>query len=220
MNPIEFYRTTVGKKAIMAVTGILLLGFLVAHLLGNLTVYLGPEALNGYAQKLRDLGELLWVMRIGLLTIFLLHIVTAMSLARRNKKSRPINYAVAANVQSTYASRTMVVSGLTILVYVGYHLSHFTFGWLHSSHRAGHDVYAMVVSSFQQPGIAVAYILSMVLLCFHLSHGVAVFIQTLGLNRDIKSSHLQCMGRLFATVLSLGYASIPIAVQLGLVQLH
>src|SRR5690349_19769027 len=124
----NFYGTTLGKKVVMAVTGIILFGFLIGHMLGNLQFFLGPEKLNTYAENLRHLGPLLWAARIGLLVAALLHIQAAAALWRLQKVARPIGYARKKNVGSNYAARTMYWSGPIVLAFLIYHLLHFTFG--------------------------------------------------------------------------------------------
>ena len=170
----------------MAVTGVLLLGFVIVHLAGNLLLLAGPDAINAYAKWLHDKGPLLWVARGGLLLIFVLHVVTAVRLSQANKAARPVAYHKPDTVQASFASRSMVLSGLTLAAFIIYHLLHFTFGVTNPSHFAqkaanaqGHDVYAMVTASFQLPGIAIVYVASQIVLFFHLSHGVQSFAQTL-----------------------------------------
>lgn len=217
--------SSVGKKIIVAVTGFLLLGFVIAHMLGNLQIFLGPHAINAYAMKLRGLGELLWVMRIGLLTVFVTHIIFAVSLAHDNKRARPVPYANPDTIQATYASRIMVLSGLVLLIYVLYHLAHFTLGWVHSEHfhymtpDGHHDVYAMIVGSFQNPVVSVLYLIAMGALCFHLRQAAAAFPQTLGL---LKSGGADCAGKLgtiIAAVVFIGFSVIPVAVLLGIIKM-
>lgn len=216
--------SSITRKAIVSVTGILLLGFVIAHLLGNFQMFLGAEALNHYAEKLRSLGPILWGMRIGLLTVFVLHILTALSLARENRAARPIPYANDKARKATYASRVMVISGMLVLVYVLYHLGHFTFGWVHGEHfhsapgRTAHDVYGMVISSFQDPLISGIYILSMAVLNFHLRQAIIVFPQSIGLSNEKVLKQFNVWGTFLAYAIFLGYIAIPIAVLAGWVK--
>lgn len=222
---INTLNSSVGKKIIVAVTGFLLLGFVVAHMLGNLQVFLGPEAINAYAMKLRSLGELLWVMRIGLLVIFVTHIVFAISVSNDNRSARPVGYAKSANIQSSYASRFMVFSGLLILIYVIYHLAHFTLGVAHSEHfhytdpEGNHDVYAMIIGSFQNPAVSAVYLAAMVALCFHLRQAAAAFPQTLGLLKSGGRELADKIGTALALIVFLGFSAIPVAVLLGILKM-
>lgn len=221
----KLFTSSIGKKIIVAVTGFLLLGFVLAHMLGNLQVFLGPEVINAYAMKLRSLGEILWMMRIGLLVVFVTHIIFAISLSRDNRSARPIGYAKSANLQASYASRFMVFSGLFILIYVIYHLAHFTLGKVHAEHfhykdAAGHhDVYAMIVGSFQNPLVSTLYLLSMVALCFHLRQAAAAFPQTLGFLKSGGRELADKIGTAIAFIVFAGFSSIPIAVLLGLLKM-
>lgn len=216
--------SSVGKKIIMAGSGLALVGFVVAHLLGNLQIFIGPDALNGYAKKLMGLGPLLWVMRGGLLAIVTAHIVTAIMLTRENRAARPVAYAYAKNIQTTYAARTMPMSGLIILAFIIYHLLHFTFKVTNPDishahdHLGRHDVYSMVVLSFQNIFIVLAYVIAQVLLCMHLSHGLASMVQTLGLANECIRKKLELGARATAVLIFAGYISIPVACFLGLVK--
>jgi succinate dehydrogenase / fumarate reductase cytochrome b subunit len=186
----DFWRSSIGGKATMAVTGLLLFGFVVAHLLGNLQLLKGADAINNYAKMLHDLGPLLWVARIGLLVVFVLHVATAIRLSRANKAARPVAYAKGATMQATMASRSMVLSGLTVGAFLVYHLAHFTFGAVHGARAAkalevanapwnGHNVHAMVTGSFADPLVVTLYVAAQVVLFLHLSHGVQSLAQTL-----------------------------------------
>jgi succinate dehydrogenase / fumarate reductase, cytochrome b subunit len=221
----DFWRSSIGGKVTMAVTGLLLFGFVVAHLLGNLQLLKGPDAINAYAKMLHDLGPLLWVARIGLLAIFLLHVVTAIRLSRANKSARPVAYSKDATMQATFASRSMVLSGMTVLVFVIYHLLHFTLGVTNPEHHAkklagaqGHDVYAMVTTSFANPGIAAAYVLSQVVLFLHLSHGIQSLAQTLGIHHGRYTPMIKKLSFLLAALIAGGNALLALSVLLGIVK--
>jgi succinate dehydrogenase / fumarate reductase cytochrome b subunit len=216
-------RSSLGKKALMAISGLMLLLFVIGHLVGNLLVFLGPHALNDYAQHLRDLGPLLWVARIGLLAAVAIHIVTSVQLVMENRRARGQRYAVFKPQTTTLGARTMAISGLMVLAFIVYHLMHFTFRVTHPeiSHAVDamgrHDVYRMVVLSFRQPVIAIAYVWAMALLFLHLSHGVGSTLQTLGANTERTIPMAQRAGRLLAWALFIGYISIPLAITLGAV---
>lgn len=212
---------------IVAVTGVILILFVVGHLLGNLQIFLGPEWINGYAQHLRDLGPLLWAIRAFLVIVVVAHIYYTIRLAIENRRARPTAYRRKEIVKATLASRTMVMSGLILLVFIIYHLLHFTFRTTDprfltlAKDPLGHyDVYAMMVLGFSKPLVSAFYILGMFLLAMHLSHGSSSFFQSLGWNDQKLAPRLAFAGRIFAWLLFVGYSSIPAAVLLGWVKLH
>ena len=209
----------------MAVTGLILFGFVIVHMLGNLQIFLGQDQLNNYAEHLEELPFLLWPARIFLLLTLVIHMKVAIQLALENKNARPIRYAYQDTVQASYASRTMVISGLIIFAFIVYHLLHFTFDKIHPefSHltdpKGRDDVYSMVVLSFRDPLIAGSYILAMAVLCFHLSHGVSSLLQSLGLNNENLRIRIKWAGNLLAWMIFVGNASMPVAAFLGILQL-
>jgi succinate dehydrogenase / fumarate reductase cytochrome b subunit len=225
---IGFWRSSIGAKVTMAVTGLLLFVFVVAHLLGNLKLLAGPASLNAYAKMLSDLGALLWAARIALLAVFVLHVWTGLRLARMNRAARPVAYQKDATIQATFASRSMVFSGLSLLVFVIYHLLHFTFGVTNPDHLAkkaaeagsagGHDVYAMVVASFRVPAIALAYAAFQGVLWLHLRHGVQSLAQTLGLNHSRYTPWIGTLSVGLATVIAGGNMVLALSVMTGLVE--
>lgn len=226
MSVANLFRSSLGKKFIMAVTGMALFLFVVLHLLGNLQVFLGPEAINRYGNLLQTNVEILWPARIILLILVALHIWAAIQLSAENRAARPQPYAQYEIVAASYASRTMLMSGLIILAFIIYHLLHFTvqvrginftgqsFAELEDA-KHHHDVFAMMVIGFRSPIVCLFYIVAMFLLFMHLSHGVGAMFQSLGW----KSPAYTPMIARFATVASwflfLGYISIPIAIYMG-----
>ena len=211
----------------MAVTGVILILFVIGHLIGNLQIFLGPEWINGYAKHLRDLGPLLWVIRAFLLAVVLLHIFYTIRLAIENRRARPERYRRKDTVKATLASRTMVMSGLILLAFIIYHLLQFTvqttdprFAALPKDPLGHYDVYSMMVLGFLSPLVSGFYILAMLLLCLHLSHGSSSFFQSLGLSNQKLAPRLALVGRIFAWLLFVGYSSIPAAVLLGWVKLQ
>ncbi len=215
-----FLGSSIGKKFLMALTGMALLLFLLGHMAGNLQFFLGPDVLNAYAAKLRHYPALLLGMRVGLGLIFVIHIVTAIQLNLANKAARPEGYASWSPLKSTLASRTMVQSGLLILGYTIFHLLHLTMGVVGPEHKlqaGGHvpDAYANVVAGFSHPGIAIFYILLMVVLFFHLIHGTQSALQTLGFNHPKYTPLLQRALAVLVFVICAGFISVPIAVLLG-----
>jgi len=220
-----FYKSSIGKKIIVAVTGVILIGFIVGHLLGNLQIFMGPEYINSYAEKLRALGVLLWVIRVGLLVTVVLHIWFTIRLAIDNRKARPVPYARKEHVKSTYASRSMWISGLLLLAFIIYHIAHFTvqvadprFALLKMDPLNRHDVYSMMVYGFQNVFVSGIYIVAMYLLAMHLSHGASSFFQSLGLNDKKLTPKLARGARIFAWLIFAGYVSMPIAVLAGLIK--
>jgi len=220
-----FYHSSVGKKMIVAISGIILILFVIGHLLGNLQIFLGPDWINGYSQHLRDLGPILWIIRIFLLTTVIVHIYVTIRLAIDNRRARPEAYIDKQHVKATFASRHMVMSGLIVLAFIIYHIAHFTvrvtdrrFALLKADPLNHYDVYSMMVYGFQSIYVSSFYVLGLFLLALHLSHGSSSFFQSLGLNNKTLTPHLAFGGRVFAWLLFLGYTSIPIAVLLGLVK--
>lgn len=221
---ISSLKSSLGKKYLMALTGLALIGFVIAHLLGNLQVFLGPDALNSYAEALANLGALLWVARLGLLFVFITHLGLAFRLTYENKKARDHGYQYPGTIKATLTSRTMIISGLLILGYVIYHLMHFTFQTTHPEFaglvdaKGRHDVYQMVISGFSEPAIAFAYLFSMIMLAAHLHHGASSVFQSLGLNGGKYRCLTKWFGPALAALVIIGYGSIPLAVQLGILK--
>ena len=220
-----FYRSSIGKKMIVALTGVILMLFVIGHLLGNLQIFLGPRWVNDYAQHLRDLGPLLWAVRIILLVAVFLHIYFTVSLALDNRRARPHGYKKRDYIKASYASRHMVVSGLVVLAFIVFHLLHFTarrfnahFSMLKNDPLNHYDVYSMMVYGFQNAYVSAFYIIGLFLLTLHLTHGASSFFQSLGLNDKKLTPQLALGARIFAWLLFIGYTAIPVAVLLGLIQ--
>ncbi len=218
---LALYRSTIGKKVAMALTGLILVGFVVAHMLGNLKIFTGSQHLNEYGEFLRTVGEplfpysvLLWIARIVLLGSVVVHIVAATQLTMLDRASRPERYVFHKKQQATYASLTMRWGGLIILLFVIYHILHFTTGAAHGNFIEG-DVYHNVVSGFQVWYVSVVYIAAMVALGFHLYHGVWSMFQTLGLNSSKWNGLLRGLSVLTALVVAGGNILIPVAVLAG-----
>lgn len=222
---VRFYQSSVGKKYIVALSGLALVGFVIVHMLGNFTIYLGPEVLNAYAHKLKSSGPLLWIFRIGLLAIFLLHVVNTIQLAKMNRKARPDRYAKKNKVQASTASLTMVISGTIIGAFVIYHLMQFTIGvtdpaYLQYRTADGHhDVFRMVVTAFSNPLVVFFYILAMALLCLHLSHGFASAFQSLGVRNNLVAPALRYASYGLAAIIFIGNSSMPLAILMGFITL-
>lgn len=215
----SFLGSSIGRKVIMAVTGLALFGFVIAHLLGNLQVFLGPDALNAYAEALREYPAVLWGLRIGLLVAVALHIWSATALTLVNRKARPDGYDRFAPQASTYASRTMRWSGVLLLLFVVYHLLHFTFGVraVHPQFVPG-DVYHNFITGFQNPLVAGAYIVAMLALGLHLYHGAWSMLQTVGLSHPRLDRVRYGVAAAFAALIVLANISMPLAVMAGLLR--
>jgi succinate dehydrogenase cytochrome b subunit len=218
---ISFFRSSVGKKFVVAITGVILIVFVLGHLLGNLQIFLGPDWINSYAEHLRELGPFLWVIRAFLLINVLLHIFYTISLALENRRARPERYAKKEHIKATFASRSMALSGLVVLAFILYHLAHFTvrvtdprFLLLKADPLNRYDVYSMMVYGFQNYFVSGFYVLGMFLLALHLSHGSSSFFQSLGLNDKKLAPRLATAGRVLAWLIFAGYVSIPVAVLL------
>ena len=221
----KFITSSIGRKYVMAVTGIFLFGFVVAHMLGNLQIYLGQDALNSYAEHLEEMPWLLWPARVFLLLTLLTHIFVSMSLAIENRAARPVRYAHQNTIQASYASRTMVMSGIIIFLFIVYHLLHFTFGKIqpqffeHMDVKGREDVYGMVVHGFQNIYVSASYIAAMAVLCLHLSHGLQSLFQSLGIRTQKTGPWIKKMALSLSLFIFIGNASIPISILLGLIKL-
>ena len=218
---VSFARSSIGRKWIVALTGLAMVGFLVGHLVGNLQVFLPPEHINKYAAFLKSIGELLWIVRIGLLVAVVLHVVFTLQLAIENRAARPQKYAKRNSVQARISTRTMALSGSYLFCFIVVHLLHFTAQTIHPQYRqwmdeAGRsDVYRMMIVGFSDPIMAGFYIVGMLLLCAHLSHGIGSIPQTLGFRTKSAAAMLSSCGRIVALFLAIGFISIPTAVLFG-----
>ena len=226
LGPVAaFYASSIGKKLIVAITGLALLGFLLGHMVGNLKIFFGPEKLNSYAAWLHSMPGLLWAARLGLLAALVAHVVTTILLVIQNRAARSDRYEHPATIGATASSRTMMISGSIILTFVIFHILHFTVGVASGYYDpygdyflpdGRHDVYKMVVHSFGQvPLISLFYIFSMGLLCMHLSHGFASVFQTLGLRTERSWPLIRAAGYGYAALIFFGNISIPIAAMIG-----
>jgi succinate dehydrogenase / fumarate reductase cytochrome b subunit len=217
-------RTTVGAKFVVAVTGLGLLAFVIAHMLGNLQIFLGPDALNAYAQFYKDHAALLWTARLVLLAFLIVHMALAIQLALRNAAARPTRYVYQHTEYASLASRTMVVTGLAVFFFIVYHLLHFTVGVTNPDDFAlrdslgRHDVYGMVIAGFRNPFITGAYVLAQLFLFMHLSHAVPSTFATFGLNRPRWDRGLRRAGLAVAYGIAIGNIAIPLSVLFGLVK--
>lgn len=216
-------RTTVGKKMLVAASGILFIGFVIAHMIGNLKIFLGSGPINRYGEWLRNMGEpafprtvILWALRTVLFIGLVVHVVLTIQLARRSRAAREVRYVHPGVVQANYASRTMRWGGLAIFLFLVFHLMDFTWG-VHPKFIRG-DVYHNVVVGFQRPVVTIVYLLAMVALGLHLYHGTWSTMQTLGVIRARLDKWIRGLALLLAIAIPLGYSVVPLAVQFKIVK--
>jgi succinate dehydrogenase / fumarate reductase cytochrome b subunit len=210
------WRNAVGKKALMAVTGIVLSLYVVVHMLGNLQVFLGPGPLNRYGELLRAAPTLLWLARIVLLVAVVVHAIAGIQLWVERRRARPVAYRTYRPVASSAASRTMIWSGFLVLGFVVYHLLDLTFGVANPDFRSG-DIYHNVLATFGRAAAVAFYLAAMVGLAFHLWHGLWSLFQSLGLANRGVSAAIQRFAIATAVLLTLGFSAVPLAVLVGLV---
>jgi succinate dehydrogenase cytochrome b subunit len=220
----NFYRSAIGKKAVMAVTGLILFGFVFGHMVGNLKMYLGADHLNEYAHFLRVVGEplvppmtLLWIARVVLLLAVVFHIHSAYSLTMMNREARPVAYQSRNFVKATYAARTMRWGGVIILLFIIYHLLHLTTGNVHSDFVKD-DAYHNVVTGLRVWWIAAFYILANLALGLHLYHGLWAMFGSVGLTNPRFENWRRTFATAFAAIITIGNLSFPIAILAGLVR--
>jgi succinate dehydrogenase / fumarate reductase cytochrome b subunit len=220
----NFYRSAIGKKAVMAATGVILFGWIFLHMIGNLKLYLGPEHLNEYAHWLRAIGTpampesgLLWSMRLLLAACLVLHIHAAYALTMMNREARPIGYHNREYVTATYSARTMRWGGVIIFLFIIYHLLHLTTGDAHPQFVQD-DPYHNVVVGFQVWWVGAAYIVANLALGFHLYHGLWSMFNSVGLNHKKFNPWRRYFATTFAVIITLGNISFPLAVLIGVVR--
>lgn len=220
----RFFKSSLAMKFIMALTGIALIGFVIAHLLGNLQIFLGAEKLNHYGQTLVDLGGLLWIARISILVIFILHIYLGFRLKIMNKMARPESYANENTIQASLSSRSMIFTGLMILFFVIYHLLHYTFCKMNpeflalTDDKGQHDIYRMLILGFSNKYVSATYIAAILMLATHLHHGASSMFQSLGLSNAQYKKYTRCVGPVLSIIVFVGYVSIPVAIILGILK--
>ncbi len=219
-----FWHTMIGKKVVMAITGVVLISFLIAHIFGNLKIFAGPDEINAYSRFLREVGmpefgygQLLWLVRIVLFVCISLHITAAVQLTRMSRAARPIGYAAKRDVETTWAARAARYGPVLLFAFVVFHLLHLTggvvgFGQGQFKHLA---VYQNVVAALAVWPIALFYIVAMGALYLHLNHGIWSMLQTLGWNTARNEATLKMISRVIAIVVFLGFTSVPVAVMTG-----
>jgi succinate dehydrogenase / fumarate reductase cytochrome b subunit len=219
---VRFYEASAGKKVVMAVTGVILFGYVIGHMLGNLQIFEGPDAINSYAHFLHSHEGALWGARVVLLLAVVMHIVASIQLWALNAKARPVSYVRKADVPTSYAARTMKWSGPIIAAFVIFHVLHLTTGNIVPLYpeSAPHspDAYDNVITGFQHPAIAIFYIVAVLLLCMHLYHGLWSMFQSLGISHPKYTPRIKRAAAILAIVVAIGYISIPIAAMTGLIK--
>lgn len=220
---LGFYRSTVGKKVIMAVTGLIGIGFVILHMAGNLQVFVGADKINAYGALLHGpLAEVTWVLRAVLIVAVLLHVVMAVQLAARARRARPVGYQQRASQVSTVASRMMRWGGVLLVVFIVVHILHFTTqridpaGWAGKTDTAGHrDVYGNIVASFHVWWVTALYLSAMIALGLHLYHGAWSSIRTLGYAKPSAHSQRRPIAIVVAVIVWAGFTLVPLAVVAG-----
>lgn len=218
----RLWGTTVGKKAVMAITGLVLLGYVTVHMVANLKYFLGPESIDGYGRWLRDLlapvfghEGLLWLLRFGLLGCVVLHMVAAGQLARRARAARPVGYQHRQRVQGSYAARTLRWGGVIIALFVVYHVLDLTAGVL-NRHGVSGEIHRNITADFQQWYVVLAYTVAVVALGLHLRHGVWSALRSLGVASAARARAVRAVAFGYAAVITVGFLSVPYSVLFGL----
>ena len=207
----NFYKSSIGKKFVMAVTGLSLILFLIVHLIGNLTLYIGEEAFNGYVAALDVVKPIIRVVEVILALVFIFHIYNGIKLWYENKKANPINYKVnASSENSTFSSRWMIWTGGIVFIFLVTHLSTLWYAFNFGTHGADHSYYNIVMEWFSYTWYVALYVVAMVLLGFHLNHGFQSAFQTFGWTHKKYTPLIEKIGTIYAIMMAVGFASIPI----------
>jgi succinate dehydrogenase / fumarate reductase cytochrome b subunit len=217
---MRLFSDSIGRKAVMAVTGLLMVLFVVGHLLGNLSIFAGPNGINAYAEKLHSLGPILWVVRLVMATAVLLHVVISVAITTQNWAAKPTKYAVARSLRATFASKNMIWTGVLLAAFIGWHLLQFTFRYtpdvvagLDAMNRF--DVFTMVVTSLGRGFIGLMYVVAMIALFLHLVHGVQSTFQTLGWSNASLLPRYGAFGKVLSSLFLIGYGAIPVLILVG-----
>jgi len=222
---MQLTQSSVGRKIIMAVTGIVLVAFVCVHLLGNSSVFVGADAINAYAQKLHSLGPFVWVFRLVMLAAFAIHIIFGIQLTLENRAATPEKNVQVKRLKTGFGAETMIVSGLVMLAFVVYHLLQFTVRvtnpeiYIPLGNSGMVDVYYMVVNGFKSTLTVIIYLIGMAFLFLHVSHGFQSLFQTIGLSNDKSLPVMGMVSKLVGFVLLVGYISIPLLIVAGLIKI-
>ena len=218
---MQLLTNAVGRKVLMAVTGLLMVLFIVVHLLGNSSIFVGPDGINAYAAKLHSLGPVVWVFRAVMLALLLVHVWFGVTLTLENSAANPAKYAVSKKLKATFSSETMIWTGLLLLAFIVYHLLQFTVRVTPdivkgTDAQGRYDVFTMVLSSFRHTWIALMYVAAMIVLFLHLKHGIQSFFQTLGVSNDRTLPSYEALAKVLSVVFLVGYCSIPVTILAGI----
>lgn len=219
---MRLFSDSIGRKAVMAVTGLLMVLFIIGHMLGNLTIFAGQDGINSYAQHLHELAPIVWGTRLVMGVAVLLHVVLAIQITMENSAAKPEKYAVTNLLRATFASKTMIWTGVIIAVFVGYHLLQFTFrvtpDVVVGMDGDRFDVFTMMLKSLDHTLIAVIYVVAMLSLFLHLTHGIQSAFQTLGLANALLLPRYTVAGKVLSGIFLVGFASIPVVIVFGLLK--
>lgn len=220
---MQLLTSNVGRKILMAVTGLFMLLFAIVHLLGNSSIFAGPNGINAYAEHLHSLGPVVWIFRLAMLAFITVHVIFGIQLTLENSAANPKAYAVKNQLRATLASNNMIWTGLLIAVFIIYHLLHFTArvtpGLVTGVDALNRfDVFTMVVSSFSGATNVLIYVAAIIVLFLHLFHGAQSIFQTVGLNNDKSLPVITKAGRLLSAALLIGYISIPVVIISGILK--
>lgn len=218
---MRLFSDSIGRKAVVAVTGLFMVLFIVTHLLGNSTIFAGPDGINAYAEKLHSLGPFVLVFRAFMAVMLVLHVIFAILLTLENRAANPGKYAVKKMLKATFAGETMIWTGLLLLAFIVYHLLQFTLRItpdivLGNDAKNRVDVFTMVFSSLRITPIALAYVAAMVVLFLHLSHGIQSIFQTFGLSNDKTMPQFGAFGKVLSALFLVGYSAIPVLILAGI----
>jgi succinate dehydrogenase / fumarate reductase cytochrome b subunit len=215
---LGFYRAAIGKKVVMAVTGLIGVAFVIGHMAGNLLAFRGSEAINAYAHFLKSTGELLWILRVVLITAVVLHVIAAYQLTMQNRAARPVGYDTRTPQVSTWAARTMRWGGALLVIFIVLHILHFTTGTVRPSGSfSPTDVYSNIGSSFRIWWVTLFYVVSMIALGLHLYHGAWSSVRSLGLSQPSREPLQRQVALVIAAIIWLGFTVVPVAVFAGLI---
>ncbi len=218
---MRLFSDSIGRKAVMAVTGLLMVVFLIGHLLGNMTIFKGAAGINAYAEGLHKLAPVVWGNRIVMGLAIILHVILAIQVTLENWAAKPDKYAVSRSLRATFASKNMIWTGIIVAIFVGYHLVQFTFrpGVVLGMDAAGRlDVFTMVATAFASVLIAAVYVVAMVAVFLHLTHGIQSLFQTSGLSNAIMLPRYGIVGKLLSAIFLIGFGSIPVVILIGLIK--
>src|SRR5512145_2505055 len=216
---MRLFSDSIGRKAVMAVTGLLMVVFLIGHLLGNLTIFKGAEGINAYAEGLHKLQPVVWGNRIVMGLAIILHVILAIQVTLENWAAKPTKYAVSRSLRATFASKNMIWTGVGVAVFVGYHLAQFTLRAAPPPDDMNRpNVFAMVVEALRLAPIAIAYVVAMLAVFLHLTHGIQSLFQTSGLSNAIMLPRYGIVGKLLSFVFLIGFGSIPVVILLQILK--